>query len=150
MNKRTKEHHTGDRAGITRLLVCAEKCTADNQEGRRKKATQITRQNRQKDKAALRNTRTEQTARKQSKLEWTGQRAWQRKTEETKVSNSMRPKHWKHNTVSILQTPFKSILRENIFYCVPFSLSMNLKPGKVDLIFKYFFNSIFKSRIYLI
>lgn len=28
MNKRTKEDHTGDRAGITRLLVCAEKCTA--------------------------------------------------------------------------------------------------------------------------
>lgn len=58
MNKRTKGDHSGDTAGITRLLVCAEKCTAGNQEGRRRKATnnQITRQNRWKDKVAPRNT----------------------------------------------------------------------------------------------
>lgn len=102
MNKRTKESdHTGDRAGITRPLVCAEKCTAGNQEGRRRKATQITRQNRWKDKAAPWNMRTEQPARKQSKLNWTRRRAWQRQTEEAKVSNSMRPKNWKHNTVEV-------------------------------------------------
>lgn len=150
MNKRTKEGHSGDREGITRLLVCAEKCTAGNQEGRRRKATQITRQNRRKDKAALRNTRTEQLARKQSKLKWTRRWTWWMQTEETKVSNSMGPKHWKHNTVQVFLKPLLNRIGQKMFYFVTFSLSMNPKPGHVDLIFNYFFKSIFKSRIYLI
>lgn len=100
MNKRTKEDHTGDRAGITRPLVCEEKCPAGNRERRRRRATQITRQNRRKDKAAPRNPRTEQPARKQSKLKQTRRRARPRRTEETKVSNSMRP------CIRTSETPF--------------------------------------------
>lgn len=96
MNKRTKEDHTGDRAGITRLLQ--KSALLETRQGRGEGPHKYP--DKADEKTKQRGRTRGQNSRQENKVKQTRQRACQRQTEETKVSNSMRP------YIGIFEAPF--------------------------------------------